>query len=208
MGEKLKKIIAVLSLAISVALASAVPASAIDSYDIKVQMAWGKCLPKKVAGTFKLQTKLSGTSNWVTQGTAKADDGSGGDGSECAKWEYWIMWTPTQLGTINLRVINGSKVFESTTIKITNTGPYAQTQVSYVSVPNMLGSRDGAARSWLQSHGYKFSLDLRSTGGNPKQSCMMSGNNPILRQSPAPGVRVANRFQTWLTIFVDCEWRY
>ena len=204
----MKRLIALVLAAIVSVSISAGPASAIDSYDVGVEMAWGKCLPKKVTGTFKLQTKLSGTSNWVTQGTTTADDGSGGDGSECAKWQYWIFWTPKQVGTLNLRVVNGSKVFESTTIRVTNTGPYAVQPVKTVSVPNMLGSRDGAARSWLQSHGYKFTLDLRNIGGNPKQSCMMSGKNTILRQSPAPGARVANAPKTWLFIYVDCEWRY
>jgi hypothetical protein len=204
----MKRIIAAFGMVSALLLTSVTPAHAIDSFDIGVEMAWSNCLPKKVTGTFKLQTKLAGTSNWVTQGTAAADDGSGGDGSECARWEYSIFWTPREVGTLALRVINGSKVYESSTIRITNTGPHAVAPVQYVSVPNVIGSRDGAVRTWLQTHGYKFTYDIKNIGGNPKLSCLMSGKNIIQRQSPAPGARVPNKGSTWLYVYVDCEWRY
>lgn len=200
------RLITVFSIVSALVFTSVAPANAIDSYDIGIEMAWTKCLPKKVSGTFKLQTKLSGTSNWVTQGTSPTYTPD--VGSECARWEYDIFWTPKQVGTLALRVINGSKVYESTTIKVTNTGPNATVTVKKVSMPNFIGTRDGAVHNWLVQKGYKFSYSLRNIGGNPKQSCMMSGNNRIQRQSPAPGTKVANDRNTWLVVYVDCEWRY
>jgi hypothetical protein len=198
-----KRLITVFSIVSALVFTSVAPANAIDSYDIGIEMAWTKCLPKKVSGTFKLQTKLSGTSNWVTQGTSPTYTPD--VGSECARWEYDIFWTPKQVGTLALRVINGSKVYESTTIKVTNTGPNATSTVSYKNVPRMIGGRDGDARSWLQRNGYKFTLNIRNIGYNPIVSCMMSGNNLILKQSPAPGTRVVNSAKTILAVFVDCN---
>ena len=78
--------------------------------------------------------------------------------------------------------------------------------VETVSMPNLLGSLDGQARSWLTANGYSFSVMFKSTGFNPKTSCMMSGRNPILNQTPAPGVTVTNDYSTQVVFTVNCEW--
>jgi hypothetical protein len=78
--------------------------------------------------------------------------------------------------------------------------------VETVSMPNLLGSLDGQARSWLTANGYSFSVIFKSTGFNPKTSCMMSGRNPILNQTPAPGVTVTNDYSTQVVFTVNCEW--
>jgi hypothetical protein len=82
----------------------------------------------------------------------------------------------------------------------------ATPSVEYVSMPNLLGSIDGSARNWLRNNGYDFSFDIQSTGYNPQTSCLISGDNVIVDQSPQPGSQVENSFSTRVVVYVDCEW--
>ena len=79
-------------------------------------------------------------------------------------------------------------------------------QVEQVEMPNLVGAADGEAKNWLFSNGYKFATTLKSTGFNPKTSCMMSGRNVILGQSIAAGSIVNNDSSTMVWLTVDCEW--
>lgn len=79
-------------------------------------------------------------------------------------------------------------------------------QVETVSMPNLVGMYDGQAKTWLFQNGYKFSFNVQSTGYNPKTSCLMSGNNLILSQSPAANSSVLNQFSTSVRVYVNCEW--
>jgi hypothetical protein len=78
--------------------------------------------------------------------------------------------------------------------------------VDYVSMPNLVGSIDGSARNWLSNNGYDFSFDIKSTGYNPQISCLMSGDNIIVDQSPLAGSEVENSFNTRVVVYVNCEW--
>lgn len=78
--------------------------------------------------------------------------------------------------------------------------------IEYVKVPNIVGALDGEAKTWLFFNGYDFSFNVKSTGFNPKLSCLMSGKNYIIEQSPAAGTEVENSFSTSLTAYVECEW--
>lgn len=78
-------------------------------------------------------------------------------------------------------------------------------QIETVQVPNVVGMLDGVAKNELFMNGYSFYLDIKSTGFNPKQSCLMSGQNVILAQSPSPGSVVNNDSSTRLTVKVNCE---
>jgi hypothetical protein len=82
----------------------------------------------------------------------------------------------------------------------------SQPQVQLVEVPDITGGIDGQVRTWLRNNGYKFSYDIKSTGFNPKISCLTSGRNLIVGQDPAPGSQVKNTSSTWLRAYVECEW--
>jgi len=73
-----------------------------------------------------------------------------------------------------------------------------------VEVPNIVGSIDGAIESQLSSNGYKFWFIPKSTGFNPKLSCMLSGQNYIVDQDPKAGTIVRNASGTQLVAFVNC----
>lgn len=79
-------------------------------------------------------------------------------------------------------------------------------QLEQVEMPNLVGATDGEAKNWLFSNGYKFATILKSTGFNPKTSCMMSGRNIVLDQSIAAGSIVNNDSSTMVSLTVDCEW--
>jgi len=81
----------------------------------------------------------------------------------------------------------------------------SQPSVQYVEVPNIVGVLDGQAKTWLFQNGYGFSFDVKSTGFNPRISCLMSGTNLVLEQSPPAGSLAANNSSTRLTAFVSCE---
>lgn len=81
----------------------------------------------------------------------------------------------------------------------------SQPQTEYVQVPNIVGALDGEAKTWLFQNGYDFVFDVKSTGFNPKLSCLMSGGNIVVEQSPAAGTEVENSFSTRLTAYVECE---
>lgn len=78
-------------------------------------------------------------------------------------------------------------------------------EIDYVEMPNIVGAIDGEAKRWLFQNGYKFVFDVKSTGFNPKISCLMSGRNLVLEQRPAAGTQVVNGFSTRLTAVVQCE---
>jgi hypothetical protein len=78
--------------------------------------------------------------------------------------------------------------------------------VEYVAVPNIVGALDGEAKSWLFQNGYDFAFDVKSTGFNPKLSCLMSGRNLVVDQSPVAGTQVENSFSSRLTAYVECVW--
>jgi hypothetical protein len=82
----------------------------------------------------------------------------------------------------------------------------SQPQVEYVQVPNIVGAIDGGVRNWLTRNGYEFGFEVKSTGFNAKLSCLMSGENYVIEQSPAAGTQVENNIGTRLTAYVECEW--
>ena len=83
-------------------------------------------------------------------------------------------------------------------------GPIASNTVT---MPNFIGQIDGDVQQILQSNGLSFSYGFpESTGFNPQLSCLNSGNNVVVDQSPQPGSEVANDSTTRLRIFVNCEW--
>jgi hypothetical protein len=77
--------------------------------------------------------------------------------------------------------------------------------VETVQVPDIIGGIDGDVETWLFQNGYKFVFDVKSTGFNPKLSCLLSGNNLILDQNPRAGTQVNNTTATRLTAVVNCE---
>lgn len=95
--------------------------------------------------------------------------------------------------------------YEDAPLSNDNSGSSTTPQVETVEVPNLVGMLDGVAKNELFMNGYRFYLDIKSTGFNPKQSCLMSGQNVILTQSPAPGSVVNNDASTRLTVKVNCE---
>lgn len=83
---------------------------------------------------------------------------------------------------------------------------YVPPAIETIKAPNLLGALDSVAKNWLFQNGYKLNLWIKSTGFNPKLSCLNSGQNIIIDQSPAPGTPVQNSSATLITVFVDCEW--
>ena len=83
-------------------------------------------------------------------------------------------------------------------------GPVASNTVE---MPNLIGQIDGDVQWILSKNGYNFSYGFpESTGFNPQLSCLNSGNNVVVDQSPQPGAEVVNDSSTRLRIFVNCEW--
>jgi hypothetical protein len=207
MSKKLLTSIATLALTVGLTLGTNSASFALDSFDLGVGMFWNSCLSTKVQGTFSLQIKKSGQSNWQTIGTATAwDDRQTEDGS-CPKYDVGVFWTPTTKGIFDIRLFNSSnrKSYHAKKIQIGSTTP-ASPKVEIVNMPRLLGVLDGQAKDWLFFNGYKFSYQVDSTGWNPKLSCLMSGKNVILRQNPQPGTQVENSFNTKVTVQVNCEW--
>ena len=106
----------------------------------------------------------------------------------------------TMLGEYDSAPVDNSSNSDVTTG--TSTAPTVET----VPVPNFIGQIDGQVSGWLIRNGYKVRSSIKSTGFNPKISCLMAGDNQIVDQSPAPGTEVENTSATSIDIFVDCEW--
>jgi hypothetical protein len=75
-----------------------------------------------------------------------------------------------------------------------------------IRMPSLLGMVDGQLRWQLSTKGYKFSVAMTKSypGYNTKLSCLMSGRNYIVKQSPAVGSTVANSTSTVVTVWVNC----
>ena len=78
--------------------------------------------------------------------------------------------------------------------------------VQLVKMPSLIGIIDGQLRWQLSTKGYKFSVAMTKSypGFNTKLSCLMSGRNYIVRQSPASGSAVPNSTSTLVTVWVSC----
>lgn len=207
MKNKTTSVLAMILLTLGSVLGAAPQANAMDTFDVGVGMFWETCLSSNVPGTFQFQIKKNGTSSWTTIDSTKAwDDRNTEDGS-CPTYAVGVFWTPNKTGVFQVRLYNTSnkKSYKAQTIAITGSS-YSQPSVQTVNMPRLVGALDGTAKQWLFSNGYKFSFDVKSTGFNPKLSCMMSGRNVILSQQPAAGTVVANAFSTRVTVTVNCEW--
>jgi hypothetical protein len=199
-----KRLVALLA-ATALTFTSTPPAAfAVDSFDYGVGVFFQTCISKKVSGAFALQFRPQGKS-WVTADSGPAWDDRQTEGGTCPTFAAGGFWTPNVGGLVDLRIYNTSnhKIYFTKTVKITG-APSANAKVS---MPNLVGAIDGNLNWWLSTHGFKFKVGQpQSTGFNPKISCLMSGKNVVLRQSPARGALVTNSSSTRVTIWVNCEW--
>lgn len=204
----LKKLAAAV-VAAAIIFGSAGSALAMDTVDYGVRMYWETCLSTKVPGNFLLQLQQKGSSTWKTVGYAKAwDDRLTEDGS-CPAFAVGVLWKPTVPGIVTVRLFNTAqqKAYHQATVRVSSPAPAAPV-VETVYMPSLIGRIDGQVRSLLLSSGYKFYYSgfPHSTGYNPKQSCLMSGQNYVQAQSPQPGTVVRNDSTTRVEIYVNCEW--
>jgi hypothetical protein len=201
----IKKRLFALLTATAITFVSAPPSAyAIDSFDYGVGVFFGTCVSKKVPGTFALQYRTQSKS-WATADSGPAWDDRQNEGGTCPTFAVGGIWTPNVGGLVDLRIINTSnhKVYFTQTVKITG----APSATASVAMPNLVGAIDGNLNWWLSTHGYKFRVGQpQNTGYNAKISCLMSGKNVVLKQSPARGTMVPNSSSTRITIWVNCQW--
>ena len=136
-----------------------------------------------------------------------------GGATEFKSEEFRELWTSVQNGDFPTWDDVGYVVYElcwdaadfEITIPIVEESTNPAPPVETVQVPDIIGGVDGDVETWLFQNGYKFVFDVKSTGFNPKLSCLLSGNNLILDQNPRAGTQVNNTTATRLTAFVNCE---
>jgi hypothetical protein len=136
-----------------------------------------------------------------------------GGATEFKSEEFRELWTTVQNGDFPTWDDVGYVVYElcwdaadfEITIPIVEESANPAPTVETVQVPDIIGGVDGDVETWLFQNGYKFIFDVKSTGFNPKLSCLLSGNNLILDQNPRAGTQVNNTTATRLTAFVNCE---
>ena len=208
-GNVKKKFLLAGLLTMTLSSVGTLPSHAASSFDLGVGVYFGTCLSQKVPGNFILQSKVPGSSVWKSLGSSKAWDDRQTEDGQCPKFAAGVFWTPRKVGLFTLRLYNSAqgKTYKSWSIRIVGqTAPTGPT-VKMVRMPDITGQMDGQVPWLLTTHGYKFSVMNypHNIGYNPITSCMMSGTNVVLKQSPAPGLIVENSTNTRVEMWVDCN---
>lgn len=187
-------------------LAGAEPALAVENFDANVSAYFGTCLSTKVSGNFQLQSRATGSTSWVSQGSSKAWDDRMTEDGTCPKYAVGAIWAYPQAGTYTLRIYNlaNHKTYKTWSVRFLGASvPTVQT----VKMPKIVGGIDGQVPWWLTTHGYKFRVMTypHNIGFAPVISCMMSKRNLVLRQYPAAGTIVENSTNTQVEMWVNCN---
>jgi hypothetical protein len=91
-----------------------------------------------------------------------------------------------------------------------NNGEYADDgqseEVSYFTMPNVIGMIEKDARAAIKSRGFAGSFEqAENVDGNPKLSCLMTQAGEVLDQYQQPGTEIENTYMSKIKFVVDCR---